>query len=111
MVSIPFYMNSDSDSDCSQNRITTALLLAAGTGSRLFPLTQNAPKCLTLVNDKSILERLITNLKDQGFKRLVIITGHLKESIMDYLGERSGDIYIEYVHSPLYRITNNIYSL
>lgn len=106
-----YFMNSDSDNYCSQNRITTALLLAAGTGSRLFPLTQNAPKCLTLVNDKSILERLVNNLKSQGFKRLVIVTGHFKESIMDYLGEKSGDICIEYVHSPLYKTTNNIYSL
>ena len=104
-------MNSDSDNYCGQNRITTALLLAAGTGSRLFPLTQNSPKCLTLVNDKSILERLINNLKNQGFKRLVIVTGHEKECIMDYLGEKSGDICIEYVHSPLYKTTNNIYSL
>ena len=104
-------MNRDSDNYCGQNRITTALLLAAGTGSRLFPLTQNSPKCLTLVNDKSILERLITNLKKQGFKKLVIVTGHLKECIMDYLGEKSGDICIEYIHSPLYKTTNNIYSL
>ncbi len=104
-------MDTDSDNYCSQNRITTALLLAAGTGSRLFPLTQNSPKCLTLVNDKSILERLINNLKSQGFKRLVIVTGHQKEFIMDYLGEKSGDISIEYVYSPLYKTTNNIYSL
>lgn len=104
-------MNSDSDNYCNQNRITTALLLAAGTGSRLFPLTQNSPKCLTLVNDKSILDRLIKNLKSQGFKRLVIVTGHLKECIMDYLGEKSGDLCIEYIHSPLYKTTNNIYSL
>jgi len=104
-------MNSDSDNNCGQNRITTALLLAAGTGSRLFSLTQNSPKCLTLVNDKSILERLINNLKNQGFKRLVIVTGHKKECIMDYLGKKSGDIRIEYIYSPLYKTTNNIYSL
>ncbi len=104
-------MNIDSDNCCDQNRITTALLLAAGTGSRLFPLTENSPKCLTLVNDKPILERLVNNLKSQGFKRLVIVTGHKKECIMDYLGEKSGDIDIEYVHSPLYKTTNNIYSL
>ncbi|MDA3929265.1 MAG: phosphocholine cytidylyltransferase family protein [Prolixibacteraceae bacterium] len=104
-------MNSDSGNYCGQNRITTALLLAAGTGSRLFPLTKSSPKCLTLVNDKSILERLINNLKSQGFKRLVIVTGHEKECIMDFLGEKSGDISIEYVHSPLYKTTNNIYSL
>lgn len=104
-------MNSDSDNYCRQNRITTALLLAAGTGSRLFPLTKNSPKCLTLVNDKSILERLVNNLKSQGFKRLVIVTGHEQECIMEFLGEKSGDISIEYVHSPLYKTTNNIYSL
>ena len=104
-------MNNDSDNYCGQNRITTALLLAAGTGSRLFPLTQDSPKCLTLVNDKSILERLVNNLKKQGFKRLVIVTGYKKECIMDYLGEKSGDISIEYIHSPLYKTTNNIYSL
>lgn len=104
-------MNIDSDNSCDQNRITTALLLAAGTGTRLFPLTQNSPKCLTLVNDKSILDRLIANLKSQGFKKLVIVTGHLQECIKNYLGEKSGDIRIEYIHSLLYKTTNNIYSL
>ena len=94
-----------------ENRITTALLLAAGTGSRLFPLTQNSPKCLTLINEKSILERLVNNLKKQGFKRLVIVTGHKKECIMDFLGDKSNGITIEYVYSPLYQTTNNIYSL
>jgi NDP-sugar pyrophosphorylase family protein len=104
-------MNSDSDNYYGQNRITTALVLAAGTGSRLFPLTKSSPKCLTLVNDKSILERLVNSLKSQGFKRLVIVIGYEKESIMDYLGDKSGDISIEYVYSPLYKTTNNIYSL
>ena len=104
-------MNSDSDNYYGDNRISTALLLAAGTGSRLFPLTKSSPKCLTLINDKSILERLVNNLKSQGFKRLVIVTGYKKECIKAFLGSRSGDLTIEYIHSPLYRSTNNIYSL
>ncbi|MBI9053238.1 MAG: phosphocholine cytidylyltransferase family protein [Bacteroidales bacterium] len=104
-------MNINSDNYYGDNRITTALLLAAGTGSRLFPLTKNSPKCLTLVNEKSILERLVNNLKKQGFKRLVIVTGYEKDCIVDYLGNRSGNISIEYIYSPLYRTTNNIYSL
>jgi len=98
-------MSINSDNYYGDNRISTALLLAAGTGSRLFPLTKNSPKCLTLVNEKSILDRLITNLKKQGFKRLVIVC------IMDILGSNSGDLSIEYIYSPLYRTTNNIYSL
>lgn len=104
-------MNINSDNYYGDNRISTALLLAAGTGSRLYPLTKSSPKCLTLVNEKSILERLVTNLKKQGFKRLVIVTGYKNECIMDFLGSNSGDLSIEYIHSPLYRTTNNIYSL
>ncbi|TRX70488.1 sugar phosphate nucleotidyltransferase [Carboxylicivirga sp. M1479] len=104
-------MNSNSENYYGDNRISTALLLAAGTGSRLFPLTKKSPKCLTLVNEKSILERLVSNLKKQGFKKLIIVTGHEKECIMDFLGRRSGNLSIEYIHSPLYRTTNNIYSL
>lgn len=92
-------------------RVTTALLLAAGIGSRLYPLTQNAPKCLTLVNNLSILERLISSLNYYGFKRLVVITGHLEDCIRDFLGDRAGNLLIEYVYSPLYNTTNNIYSL
>jgi len=94
-----------------KKRITTALLLAAGTGSRLFPLTQKSPKCLTLVNETSILERLIKSLNQHGFKRLVVVTGHLEDCIRNFLETRAGNIKIEYVFSPLYKTTNNIYSL
>lgn len=91
--------------------ITTALLLAAGTGSRLFPLTRTSPKCLTLVNEKSILERFIIILKKKGFKRLVVVTGYQEILIKEFLGTISGNMTIEYVYSPLYKSTNNIYSL
>ncbi len=94
-----------------KENVTTALLLAAGTGSRLFPLTQKAPKCLTMVNGVSILERLISNLNQQGFTRLVVVTGHLENHIRHFLGNQVGDIKIEYIFSPLYKTTNNIYSL
>ncbi|MDA3915876.1 MAG: phosphocholine cytidylyltransferase family protein [Deltaproteobacteria bacterium] len=94
-----------------KERITTALLLAAGTGSRLCPLTQKSPKCLTLVNETSILERLIKSLNQHGFKRLVVVTGHLEDCIRNFLETRAGNIKIEYVFSPLYKTTNNIYSL
>ena len=94
-----------------KEHVSTALLLAAGTGSRLYPLTQNAPKCLTIINGMSILERMITNLKRKGFKRLVVVTGHLENHIRDFLGNQAGDMKIEYVFNPLYKTTNNIYSL
>ncbi len=95
----------------NNERVTTALLLAAGIGSRLYPLTRNEPKCLTMVNAMSILERLISSLNQHGFKRLVVITGHLENHIRDFLGNQAGDIKIDYIFSPLYKTTNNIYSL
>jgi choline kinase len=91
--------------------MTTALLLAAGIGSRLYPLTRNEPKCLTIVNAMSILERLTSSLNQHGFKRMVVVTGHLENRIKDFLGNQVGDITIDYIFSPLYKTTNNIYSL
>ncbi|MDE0950942.1 MAG: phosphocholine cytidylyltransferase family protein [Halioglobus sp.] len=94
-----------------RKQISTALLLAAGTGSRLYPLTENAPKCLTMVNGMSILERMMITLNQHGFKRLIVVTGYLENHIKDFLGDQVGGIKIEYVFSPLYKSTNNIYSL
>ncbi|RZN36084.1 MAG: phosphocholine cytidylyltransferase family protein [Methanosarcinales archaeon] len=91
--------------------VTTALLLAAGKGSRLYPLTHNTPKCLTMVNEASILERLVINLNNQGFKRLVIVTGYQEKCIRAFLGTRAGSMTIDYIFSPRYATTNNIYSL
>ncbi len=95
----------------SGERVRTALLLAAGTGSRLSPLTDSTAKCLVGVSVIPILERLIRSLNAYGFSRLVIVVGHEAEAIQDYLGDHSGDIEIRYVLNPLYETTNNIYSL
>lgn len=94
-----------------ENPVTTALLLAAGTGSRLFPLTHHAPKCLTLVHGTSILDRLVASLQLHGFKRLVVVTGHLADQIKDSLGDQAGGLEIEYIFNPSYATTNNIHSL
>ncbi len=92
-------------------RVRTALLLAAGTGTRLQPLTLDAPKCLTEVGGIPILERLINNLRVQGFRRLIVVIGYLGGCIQEFLGQRTGDMRVDYVLNPDYRITNNIYSL
>ena len=93
------------------NRITTALLLAAGTGSRLRPLTLDAPKCLTEVSGEPILGRLVDNLRLQGIKRLVVVTGYLDHCIREFLEENAADMQLDYVFNPVYQTTNNIYSL
>ncbi len=93
------------------NRIKTALLLAAGTGSRLQPLTDDLPKCLTEVNETTILERLVRGLCEWGFERLVVVVGHLDGCVRDFLDSSPCGLTIQYVHSAKYRTTNNIYSL
>lgn len=93
------------------DRIRTALLLAAGTGSRLHPLTDDSPKCLTEVNETTILERLIHGLRAWDFERLVVVVGHLDDCVRDFLDHAADGLTIEYIHSDRYRTTNNIYSL
>lgn len=104
-------MYTSSKENAPATRITTALLLAAGTGSRLYPFTKNMPKCLTEVNGIPILERLVSSLTKKGFKRLVVVTGYMDNCIHEFLGSRNIDIDIDYVFSPRYKTTNNIYSL
>ncbi len=94
-----------------QSRITTACLLAAGTGSRLSPLTDSIPKCLTEINGRAILERLVMGLRHQGIERLVVVVGYLEPQIRKFLDGCAGDLVVEYVRNPIYRTTNNIYSL
>ncbi len=95
----------------THNRVTTALLLAAGTGSRLRPLTKNAPKCLTEVGGRPILERLVNNLRELEIERLVVVIGHLGDRIREFLDDMAGNMQVEYIISHRYRTTNNIYSL
>lgn len=99
------------NSKLKNDRISTACLLAAGTGSRLHPLTNSAPKCLTQVNGRPILEELLHCLQQNGFKRLVIVVGHFEQSIRRFLDEYEGDLTIDYIINPIYKTTNNIYSL
>ncbi len=94
-----------------KENISTALLLAAGTGSRLRPLTNNIPKCLARVNEAPILEHLVQCLHQYNFKRLVVVVGYLEQSIRDLLDKIAGNLTVEYIVSPQYETTNNIYSL
>ena len=91
--------------------ITTALLLAAGAGTRLQPLTDNCPKCLTEVRGVPILGRLVSCLIAQGFSRLVVVVGYRDEQIRDYLESYASTLTIDFVDCREYATTNNIYSL
>jgi NDP-sugar pyrophosphorylase family protein len=61
------------------------MILAAGLGTRLKPITNNTPKALIPINGKPILEHLILKLKAAGFREVVINIHHLGEQIIDFL--------------------------
>ena len=81
------------------DRITTALLLAAGMGSRLQPLTDDSPKCLAEINEITILERLIRSLHAWEFERLVVVVGHLDGCVRDFLDSAASGLDVQYVRS------------
>ncbi len=97
--------------DPGDGLITTALLLAAGAGTRLQPLTNKSPKCLTEVHGIPILKRLLSCLVEEGFRRLVVVVGYRDAQIRDYLERHSSGLTIDFVDCREYATTNNIYSL
>jgi choline kinase len=87
------------------------VILAAGAGSRLKPLTDHVPKCLLKVGVKSILEMTIENLLATNNSEIIIVTGYLENKIREFIRERFRHLQITYIYNELYASTNNIYSL
>jgi MurNAc alpha-1-phosphate uridylyltransferase len=67
----------------------TAMILAAGLGSRMRPLTDNKPKPLLEVGGKALIVWHIERLKQAGFTDIVINVAYLGYQIMEYLGDGS----------------------
>ena len=77
------------------------MILAAGRGNRLRPLTDKIPKPLLEVNGKSLIQRHVERLAQAGFRDLVINLSHLGEMIRDTLGDGSSwDLNIHYSEEP-----------
>ncbi|MGK0272131.1 MAG: choline kinase [Cocleimonas sp.] len=95
----------------NKNIPTTAIILAAGVGSRIRPLTDNCPKCLLTIDGKTILERMITNIQECGIDDFVIVLGYLEEQIKDFVGVTFPDLKVTFIVNELYAETNTGYSL
>ncbi len=85
-----------------------ALILAAGFGSRLAPITNDIPKSLVEVNGKSILFKQIDNLHENGITDITIISGYKADVLESRVREKYHDINI--ICSEDYQNTNNMYS-
>ena len=75
-----------------------AVILAAGEGQRLRPFTVTKPKVMLSVAGKPILSYVVESLVQNGIRNIVLVVGHGKEQIFDYMGsgEQSG-AHITYV--------------
>ena len=67
-----------------------AMIFAAGLGTRLKPLTDSIPKALVRVGGEPLLKRVIFQLKDAGFTRIVVNVHHFSNQIIDYLHDSNG---------------------
>ncbi|MCD4730662.1 MAG: nucleotidyltransferase family protein [Bacteroidales bacterium] len=65
-----------------------AMILAAGLGTRLQPITQDTPKALVKISDLTLLEILITRLKRFGIKEVIINIHHFADQIVDFIKEQ-----------------------
>jgi len=75
-----------------------AVILAAGKGTRMGPLTENRPKAMLPIANRPLLEHIIVAIKAAGIKDFLVVTGYCKEKIIDHFGNgRSLGVNIEYI--------------
>ena len=88
-----------------------AVILVAGQGTRLRPLTNHLPKCLVQINGKPILQYQLESLDQVGIRDCVIVTGFLEQLVQRRFGPRFGNVDLRYISNKRFEDTNNIYSL
>lgn len=86
-----------------------AVILAAGIGSRLRPLTNNIPKCMVEVNGIKIIEKQIQSLLKNKINNILVVVGYEQEKIRKYLQENFA--FINIIENKKYLETNNMYSM
>lgn len=91
--------------------IKDAVLLVAGTGSRLRPLTNNLPKCLIEIAGTPLIVRLLRQLKTNGIERAYLVTGYLSDMLPEHLQGIPGLPELHFVENDAYNTANNAESL
>ena len=75
-----------------------AVVLAAGKGTRLQPLTDDKPKVLVEVNGTPLIQDVFDNLIDAGATELIVVVGYKAEQIIDRFGDEYAGVPITYTH-------------
>lgn len=88
-----------------------ALILAAGCGRRLSPLTDSLPKCLLPIGNASPLERILALLDRPEVSEAAIVVGHARGRITSFLRARKLPFPVREIFNPRYDTANNICSV
>jgi choline kinase len=88
-----------------------AVILAAGVGSRIRPLTDDCPKSLLSVSGMPILKRMIRNCLNCGISEFVVVLGYLEERIKSFVYDAFPELQVTFIVNDKYGETNTGYSL
>lgn len=88
-------------------RVKRAVIIAAGFGSRMVPITLNTPKPLVRVHGKRIIDGLLDAIVEAGIEEVVLVRGYLSEQFDQLLYKYP---MIKFVENPSYNEANNISS-
>ena len=87
-----------------------AVILAAGLGNRMRPLTNAVPKALIEVGGRPMIGRIVDGLVANGITSILVVTGHRAEDVERWLTSEYPGIGFQFVHNERYSETNNIVS-
>ena len=90
------------------SKVKRAIIMAAGYGTRLRPITLSTPKPLIKVNGIRMIESVIEALLKNDIREIYVVTGYLAEKF-DFLGEKYPEVTL--IYNPYYSKYNNISSL
>jgi choline kinase len=88
-----------------------AVILAAGSSTRLYPLTLDKPKCLLEVGGKTLLEHQLDALAECDVNELVLVLGYLSDVVLEKIQQIAPAMPVSVIYNPRYADTNNLYSL
>lgn len=88
-----------------------ALILAAGFGKRMRPITFNTHKTLIKICDHTVIDRIIESLIKNKILDIILVTGYRQEELVNHLKKNYSNLNLSFIHNKKYETTNNIYSL
>jgi choline kinase len=92
-------------------RPTRAVILAAGLGQRLMPLTADRPKAMVTVHDRPLIDRTLDALAGRGCTEVTIVTGYRGDQLASHVGGLGLDMTIRCVPNPRFATSNSMLSL